>query len=66
MIRSYQRNPDLAEVLSTGQRILLAIAMCDSSLLPPGYQHPVDAWRRLAPQEITGLREAVLLSREVA
>jgi hypothetical protein len=66
LIRSYQRNPDIAGVLSTGQRILLAIAMCDASLLPPGYEDPLDAWRRLPPDEVADLREGVLLSRAAA
>lgn len=61
IIRSYQQNPRSAEVLSTGQRILLALAMCDPSNLPRGYESPLDAWQRLAPHEAAALREGVLL-----
>ncbi|WP_298924524.1 hypothetical protein [uncultured Ramlibacter sp.] len=66
IIRSYQRNPNLAGVLSTGQRILLAIAMCDAALLPPGYETPLDAWRRLTPDEAAALQQGVLLSGAAA
>ncbi|GAB3757303.1 hypothetical protein GCM10028796_01240 [Ramlibacter monticola] len=66
IIRSYQRNPRIAGVLSTGERILLAIAMCDASLLPPGYEQPQDAWRRLPAHEIAEIQKAVLLSAVAA
>lgn len=66
IIRSYQRNADAAGVLSTGQRILLAFAMCDASLLPPGYEDPFDAWRRLAPAEIAATQDGVLLAAVAA
>lgn len=66
IIRSYQRNADAAGVLSTGQRILLAIAMCDASLLPPGYEDPFDAWRRLPPDEIAIIRDGILMSAAAA
>lgn len=62
IIRSYRRNPDVAGVLSAGQRIMLAIAMCDASLLPQGYEDPVDAWRRIAPEEASVLREGMILA----
>jgi len=66
IIHSYQQNPDVAGVLSTGQRIALAIAMCDASLLPPGYERPIDAWRRLPPAEFAAIQEGVLLSAVAA
>ncbi len=62
IILSFRRNADVAGVLSTGQRILLAMAMCDASLLPPGYEDPFDAWQRLSPDEIATIRSGVLLS----
>jgi hypothetical protein len=56
LARSVNRNPEIIGKLSTGECIAMALLFNKPEWLPKGYEHPLDAIKRLGENWLAALQ----------